>query len=71
MLASKAEPSRALGLHIVSFAPCETPALFGLALHFLGATRDTALGLVFVSLCLLFLCFPPRRQPGFPRKRVA
>ena len=57
-LAPGAPPQRVFGLYVMSFALCEAPALFGLVLHFLGGNRDTAFGLVFASLGVLFLCYP-------------
>lgn len=57
-LATEATPPRNVSFYVMSFALSETPALFGLVLHFLGGSRELALGLVFASLCVLLLCYP-------------
>jgi len=57
-LAASATPPRNVGFYVMSFALSEAPALFGLVIHFLGGSRELAFGLVFASLCVLFLCYP-------------
>ncbi len=53
-----ANRQRIFGLFIMSFALVEATGVFGLVLHFLGAARQTSVGMVAVAFVLLLICYP-------------
>lgn len=57
-IAATAPADRAFAFYILSFALAESPGVFGLVVHFLGGAREMSFGLVFLSLIVLFLCYP-------------